>query len=281
MALLLCGIAITAAQLKERALLVPSEQPADLAERLLGESRRAVGAHFYEQADAYFHGGVPHTPPVAADTLFRRWRERLIPEAHAHIADNRIAEIMPWLRMATATDPRNVEAHLVAAYWLDRAIGRRDAAEELLRSALRKNPRDYRLRMELGRLCIRHGEWAGARDHLKTALAQWADQPLDDPEQHALDRAEILTYLGYLEEAAGRLVSAAEAYETVARDFPNREGLLRRAQMLRTGEQPPESAEQILRFLAAAENRHVCDRESHHHDADGDADLQGQGRNRP
>ena len=123
--------------------------------RVLGVSRVAFGQAFFISADDYFHRGVGRQHEERfAGCLFQRWGSAIRPSGHIHTEGYSAGEIIPWLRMATAADPENVEAFLTMAYWLTR-LGKIEAAEQVLREAQRLHPRDSRLLGERGRLAFR------------------------------------------------------------------------------------------------------------------------------
>ena len=259
----------------------PAEDSA--AAVLFGESRHAVGGDFYEKADTYFHRGVEHFEARALtnDPVQRLWAD-IAPRRHVHLEGQRVDEIMPWLRLATAADPHNVDAYLVAAFWLGSAARNPKAAEQVLLEARRNNPGDYRIFLEEGRLRLRTRDWARARQVFQAALACWPKPAPADDTQSLLDKGEILTYLGLLDEAAGQIQDAIGAFRIVLALYPERSRVAARLRALESGTQPDVEALTLLhRLFEQSDHRAFPDeagRTSHDdHDAPGDADSPSTG----
>ena len=65
-----------------------------VASLLLGESRRALSADFYEQADTFFHRGVSHDEKRAiTNDWIQTWRENLAPTVHVHTEGNAVGRV--------------------------------------------------------------------------------------------------------------------------------------------------------------------------------------------
>jgi len=226
-----------------------------MAGLLMGESRQAVSLNFFNTADQYFHKGVAHRPPqIALHGIFRRWEGAITPEQHAHAEGADSAEILPWLKLATRTDPHNVEAFLVAAFWASTGLHRSDLADEILAEAQRSNPADYRIPLEKGRMAIRASNFDGAEKALSAALALI---PADSTNQQ-MDRAEILTFLGFLREAKGVRADALLFFKNALAIFPERAYINERVALLEAGTEPPESAAELLRKLTQQTAHDAC-----------------------
>ncbi len=242
---------------------------------LFGSSRRALSADLYERADMYFHRGVPHRQKrVERHDWMQRLRADISPEAHRHAEGLDSAEIVPWLRLATDADPHNVEAWLVAAFWLETGIQRADLAEQVLRDAQRYNPGDYRVLLDRARLYVRSGRFREAANVLEAALARWPGSLDPADRQSLLDKAEILTYRAFLYEMDGHPRDAAAGFKNVLAIFPGRTYIEDRMRELETGKTPTDSARVLLERgvkraahqACAEETEHDHEDEAHAHD---------------
>ncbi len=260
LALTLAGAAFAlACRLADSA--APGEGAAgSVAAAILGESRLALSDAFYLEADTTFHQGVGHYRPRAFTGFFVKLGQEIIPGGHVHLQAGGVAEVVPWLYLATRLDPGNVTAYAVAAFWLAGEAGRPDLAERVLAEARRANPRDYRVYLESGCLAIKLGNLARAKALLETALTLWPGKPEAADPSAPLDLAEILMYRGLLYENDGALAQAREMYRRVLGICPERRALRERLAFLETqgrSPSPPFQLWQSMLFRHAA----VCDQE--------------------
>jgi tetratricopeptide (TPR) repeat protein len=242
---------------------------------LFGASRDALSASFYTQADMFFHKGVAYSrPKTIARDPFRQALNRIAPEYHRHPVGLETAEIMPFLRLATDMDPHNIDAYLVAAFWMTTGAERPDLAADILRAAHRNNPGNYRVLLELGRLQLRRGQIDLARHALDAAIRFWPgkDDPLD--RQTRLDRAEMLTYRALLHELAGAPERAADLLAEVRSLFPERTLLAERIARLRAGQPALVPALTLMREMLASRPDHmvISSAGDSHHQHDHGAD---------
>lgn len=230
----------------------------------MGESRRAVSVNLFNTADQYFHKGVAHHPPqIALHGIFQRWEKAITPEQHAHAEGADSAEILPWLKLATRTDPHNVEAFLVAAFWASTGLHRNDLADEILAEAQRANPADHRIPLEKGRMAIRSANFNEAEKALSAALTLIPAGNTNQP----MDRAEILTFLGFIKEAKGSRVEALQFFKNALAIFPERTYIKDRIGLLEAGTEPTETAAESLRKLTLQTAHDACkDNEGDHDD---------------
>ena len=234
---------------------------------MFGEGRQALSLNFFNEADLYFHKGVAHLQPrISTHSFFQRWQDTLTPERHAHAEGVSSAEILPWLKLATQTDPRNVDAFLVAAFWAETGLRRDDLAREILNEAQRSNPGDYRIPLEKGRLFIRTGRFTMARDSLSSALQFQSRQPATTPDsQFTLDQAEILSFLGFLYEMKGMRTDAIRCFNNALAIFPKRTYIKERVILLEEGREPPDTARSLLEKLTRQTAHDAC-HDEHDHD---------------
>lgn len=235
-----------------------------LTRLVAGGTRNAFSASFYQVADTYFHRGVPHlTEKLFEDSPFQRAATVISPVGHAHRHGEEVEEMMPWLWLAVRADTHNVEAYRVTAFWLATDADRPDLAHEVLQEAHRNNPRSYQVRIDMARLELKRGNRQRATDHLDAALRLWPLNRTVNPELAALERAEILLYLGLLHEADGNRDDALRLYDEIARSFPDRHLAAQRVETLRRDETPRVAADVLLDRLVVAQEEWVtvCDAE--------------------
>ena len=236
---------------------------ASIIDRVFGTTRVAMGAHFYMEADRYFHLGVGHKPPHIYKGIFYPWAEAIQPTGHVHPRDREINEILPWLRVATALDPHNVDAFLNAAYWISGQGGRSDLGEAIFLEAQRYNPDDYRIFQEKGLYYVREKKDHQATHALDRAIQLWPSRQDPDDEQTRLDLAQILTIRAFLYEIAGEKEQALGLFKQASSMFPNNQGLAKRVEMLEKGEGSEAAARKTWdSFFPRSQ---ICSREAHQH----------------
>ena len=234
--------------------------------RLLGESRRALGGAMVEQADRYFHRGIGHARKRVPMGFIQRAADHVNPRLPEHLEGHEIDEIMPWLRMATRLNPRDVDAFLDAAFWVDaRQGGRRDLALGILAEARRHNPGDYRIPMQRGRVLLRGGEVRAAARAFDAALAMWETTGGVDQARRELDRAALLDFRGFVHELEGDQAAALGCYRERAR---TRSGVNGSQAVIREIEEGRRSRRDAERQLAVLMGSAVDPDEQCRHDED-------------
>ncbi len=236
---------------------------------ILGPARSLLSAGLYERADTYFHKGVPHHKEEAFHGIFHKWKESITPREHAHAEGGEIEEIMPWLRLATQSDPHNIEVYLVASFWLNSECQRNDLAQQAIQEAIEKNPERYELPLELARLQLSGGEYGHATASFDQALALVTRPNQKDPDQAAIDLPTIYMAQSYVYEALGQREQAIHA----TREFlalRSSEHFADRLEKLESGMLDPEAAKARLGELFQKE--HSCERDDHDHDHDHECD---------
>ena len=230
-----------------------------VALKALGASRIAVGDQLYEAADRTFHKGVGVYRRSAFTGWFTRLGRAVTPEGHVHLQAEGVNELVPWLYLATRADPHNVEAYVVAAFWLAGEGGRPDLAERVLDEARANNPRDYHVYQEKGRLALKKGSLIEAARAFDAAGALWELDSGPDKIQARLDRAEMLVCRGLLYEESGDVPRALTCYRNMLALFPGRLGIRERvAELAERGcaRVTPTAMRQTIMF----QRRHVCER---------------------
>ncbi|MBN2162615.1 MAG: hypothetical protein JXR25_10580 [Pontiellaceae bacterium] len=233
---------------------------------ILGPARELLSKGLYERADVYFHKGAEYVKEEAFESIYQKWLHEIHPIKHVHAEGAEIEEIMPWLRLATKSNPHNVEAYLVASYWLNGAAGQPETALQVINEAIEKNPDRYELFQEKGRLLLGLHRDDEAASALESALAFVARPEQDDPEQAALDLSFILTIQSFLYEALGQQEQAIRTTEVFLSIHPDQPVFTKRLEALRYGKMDPEHAKERIEELFV--KNHECSREEHDHDND-------------
>jgi tetratricopeptide (TPR) repeat protein len=230
----------------------------------LGDARRMFANHFFIKADAYFHSGFYptvydnldsyKTPHIAEDsgamrgentgdeTTFlgkpRNWIDRFgrqfFPSVHTHLTEggangqekeSEVREILPWMKLSSALDPKRVETYTVTAYWL-RRIGKPREAEEFLHEGLKENPGNPQLLFDLGRLYAesRHDP-VRARNIWEAGLRNLERSPEKDKDENKFIAEQILGFLAKLEENANNTQKAIALLRSLKMLSPNPVGV--------------------------------------------------------
>lgn len=232
----------------------------DFASLLVGGGRQALSLSLFNEADRYFHKGVGHLESrVTPHRLFSHWQDAITPQGHAHADGLQSAEILPWLKLAARADPGNVDAFLVSAFWAESGLHRSDLALQILEEARRLNPSDYRVPLEMARLAIRSGRYPPARTSLECALQLQSARPGDTtPREASLDRAEILSFLGFISELNGQRAYAVDCFKNALAIFPDRSYIRERVATLEAGREPTDSAASLMEKLTRRSTQDAC-----------------------
>ena len=222
--------------LNEVSAATPSE-PTDPLSRLVGSAKEVIGDTLFVKADIYFHGGVMHGHPhdESAETLETEgvfheakqrpeeapgdWIAKINREIQTHtlmhLSKEKRKEMLPFFALSTALDPRNVEAVLTAAYWLEHEFGKTEDAIELLKKGVRDNPSSWETENALGRLYFRQKkDWTLAEWHLREAVRKSESGKIEN-----FERVQISYYLGETYLALGKKNEALGAYRNASRYF--------------------------------------------------------------
>ncbi|MBP9733632.1 MAG: hypothetical protein KBD07_04580 [Candidatus Omnitrophica bacterium] len=136
----------------------------------LGSAKEAAGDLIYQRADEYFHGGMDRNmmslhgeahededdPRYHAEVETTDWVMRVNSSIrimeHRHLENQDSAEILPLLSMSTTLNPKNMDAALTAAYWLEKATGDVEKPIEVLIKASKADDRDWKAPFAIGEL---------------------------------------------------------------------------------------------------------------------------------
>lgn len=214
--------------------------------RLLGESKAALTWYFYHQADTYFHGGWEHLKNEAfRGSIYQSITGEISPRYHIHLSGSGVKEIMPWLRLATLTDPHDIRIVFDSAFWLAHDAKRPDLAEEILLSAQIENPFNYQVQFERGRVFLMQNKIEEAKRAFDAGLAFWPSKDKPDTEEAKDGKARLLLYRALLHEADGEKKEAVSKLEEILRLFPERTHLLARINDLKEGKKPSLLASRV------------------------------------
>ncbi len=241
-----------------------------LAGRLLGAARVGLGEDAFVRADDYFHMGVGHHERKAfEDSVYQRLAADIRPSGHVHAEGYDVREIMPWLRVTTRMDPRNVPAYLTTAFWLAGALQRPDQAEQVLMEAQRNNPGDYRVLSERALLLLRRADDEAAARLFDAGIRRWPGPMDPEDEQARADLSQMLSYRGFLYSIGGDRDSAMRCFERALEAMPRNPALAARVEAFRRGEDTTERDRATWESLF---KRRECAREHGDHDHDHDHD---------
>jgi hypothetical protein len=223
---------------------------------LLGDSSRMFANSFYVKADAYYHSGFYptifdnnaafKTAHMAEDTggvssknqgeetgfmgAPRDWLDafgrHFIPNRHTHLdeggaADDlsgseQVREILPWLKLSTELDPKNVQTYTVTAYWLRQRMHKTAEANQVLLEGLRENPGSCDILFELGRFYAESDHDTNRAENVWMAAARnWKPVDGDEDAKYANDSIyeKIATRVAETELNAGHPEQAIRWFE--------------------------------------------------------------------
>ena len=249
------------------AMSSPAGAGISAADQMAGDCRIALGSRFFDRADLYFHRGVPHaTKQALRASVFQRLAESVCPREHVHAEGDQVSEVMPWLRLATRCNPRDIETYLVAAFWLTSAANRTDLALDVLREAQQNNPKNHRVYLERGRILLSENQLAESKHEFDVGLAFWPGPEDPESEEAKYDLRNLLLHRAMLLEVDGKAAAAVADLRRIERLYPGSQGIAERAHVLESGEAPTTSARDVLDSLLSenARERSACHREDEH-----------------
>ena len=167
----------------------------------------AFGRQFFPSVHTHLDEGGPKGHPVASGDLGD---------------SSEIREILPWLRLSSELDPKNIRTYVVTAYWLRQRLGKVAEAEKFLRDGLRENPGSFEILFELGRVYAenRHDN-ARARNLWEMALKNWRISEASKPEPDKYILIQIVSRLAVLEQKEGNNQAALNYMEIWKQYSPN------------------------------------------------------------
>lgn len=197
----------------------------------LGSAKEAAGDLIYQRADEYFHGGMDrnmmrihgeahederdsryHAEVETADWVMRVNRNIRIME-HRHLEQKDSAEILPLLSMSTTLNPRNMDAALTAAYWIEKSTGSVEKPIEVLLKASKSDESDWKVPFAIGELLfLKKKQPRDAVPYLEQAVAR-----LTPDNAMPFDWVRVRYALAEALAASGEAAKALQRYrETLA-----------------------------------------------------------------
>jgi tetratricopeptide (TPR) repeat protein len=232
---------------------------------LMGESRRLFATQSFVEADVYFHSGYyptmfdtkeaesnldvnvkeagtnnaalvngrRHEAEEAGEGFLgppRDWVERFgrhfIPTEHTHLANAKVAEILPWLRLSADLDPHRIQTYVTASYWLRTTLNQPGEAEQFLREGLKANPGSFEILLELGYVLDRNKKDPRvARNVFGQALQEWKKQDAAGLEPSPKAEVEILDGLVVTDGELNDLQQLLADLESLKAVSPNPAGI--------------------------------------------------------
>jgi len=230
---------------------------------MMGESRRLFANQLFVEADVYFHSGYypsmfdkqeldldmnskeeaeSHRAAPASGRRHeaeegggflggpRDWVERFgrhfFPTEHTHLANAKVSEILPWLRLSADMDPHRIQTYLTASFWLRGTLGQPDEAAQFLHEGLRANPDSYEILLELGYVYdLNKKNPRLARNVLEEALKKWKEQDAAGLKPPPKARVEILDALVRADEEQKDLKQLLVDLEALKAVSPNKEAI--------------------------------------------------------
>lgn len=237
---------------------------------MLGSARIALSAHFYDIAETYFHRGKARLVPQAFhDSIFQRMSANIHPQIHQHRAGEDTREIMPWLWLATRTDPTRIDQYIAASFWLSRELHRNDLALSVLQEAKWRNPFQYRVLLEEGVLFLHENKRESATQAFNAALAFWPSSESPQGTEALQEKARALLYRALLFEAEGKKDKAIEDLQAILTLFPKRTELQDRIRELKENDQPSLLASQVWGDMLKKESESRTSHDQCTYDHDG------------
>ncbi len=215
--------------------------------QVMGEARSIISNLSLLQADLYFHGGIGNardehegafafvergadhdhekclhgeiTHDTSPYNLLLRLSDEISITEHFHLKGDQLKEIVPWLYMASETDPNNVLAYTLTGYYLAYRLDKVEQALAFLKKGLMNNPDSWQINGEIGRIYFQKVKnyYASSR-YLSRAKVLLEKAPHDKFQERA-----ILAYLALSYERLGEDQKALPLYHRLDDLFPDQE----------------------------------------------------------
>ena len=241
------------------ALRPQTQDQAGFVATMMGESRRLFANQLFVEADVYFHSGYYPTmfdtpeneadldvnskeeavSPHAAPASGRRpeadegggflgtphnWVERFgrhfIPTEHTHLANAKVSEILPWLKLSADMDPHRIQTYLTASYWLRGTLNQPDEALRFLHQGWQANPDSYEILLELGYVYdFNKKNPRIARNLFELALQKWKKQDtagLNPPDKAHIEIMDALVRVDEEQNDLQQLLVDLEALQALS-----------------------------------------------------------------
>jgi tetratricopeptide (TPR) repeat protein len=257
----------------------------------IGSGQRLFAESFYREADVYYHSGYYpsiydnreafQTEHIGEDTgavashnhgeetsfmgpsldIIDSFGRNFTPSRHTHLDEGgptddlstsyRVAEILPWLKIASKLNPEDVKTYLVMAFWLRSRLNQVSDAEHVLREGLRNNPRNPQLLFELGRIYFDdYHQPERARALWEGALRAWTEEkpgvPIADRLKYSIQNFDDRFIYGQLYEHLAVLEKQQTNFNAAIADL----------QMAKLGSTKPEDVQQQIDDLKREASSH-------------------------
>ncbi len=218
-----------------------------ITEIILGGAQIALSQHFMEVADTYFHNGVERFRPAAfKNTFFQHTLEKVSPTTHSHASGEQMKEIMAWISLAIWLNPHDIQAYLLAGFWLAEGIGKIQTAINILEQGEQNNPYSFQIQLELGRVYAMQGRLKDAEKAFETGLRIWPSGLSPDTPEAKRGIIALLVYNGLFQEINNENKEAVETYKKLLALSPDEPKVKERMEMLAKDMQPSVLASTIL-----------------------------------
>ncbi|MGF1571985.1 MAG: hypothetical protein ACFCU1_02835 [Sumerlaeia bacterium] len=121
------------------------------------------------------HSGTPTLiPPAEKDfrgivgyfeRQVRPWQDPSLP--HVHTSGK---ELLPWYRVMTLSDPKNVRGFMIGSYWLS-TTGKYSEAREFLSEGIKNNPESFQLPLYRARIILKEIQYTRQRTADENAMS--------------------------------------------------------------------------------------------------------------
>lgn len=212
--------------------------------RALGEGRSIISSLSILQADRYFHRGMGHQdedhqgqtcvtkmsdadaaehgdreiePVPGKFNILPRMSQAIEVTRHVHLDGDQIKEIIPWLYYAIKIDPHNVEAYVLASYYLSERLNKVNEGIIVLREGLTSNPDSWQINAELGRIYFKHF----ANYEVAAKFLSRAGELIQQVPHDKFQERSVLSFLAYSYEGLGQNEKALPLYRRMHELFPD------------------------------------------------------------
>jgi tetratricopeptide (TPR) repeat protein len=172
------------------------------------------------------------------------WRDPTL--AHRHTAGT---ELLPWYRLATMSNPRNVRGYLIGAWWLknQRTAEQLEEALKFIEEGIANNPRAFQLHLMRGNILRRMERHDEARAAYRAAadlgIAQRPPDGKEGPAWTSYNEDDITAAI-LLSVFSERDQNGREAALALARDYLARlQSFPPLDRVIRSLEKPPDATE--------------------------------------
>lgn len=230
--------------------------PGEAAATSLQEGRSFLADLCLQRSADYYHSGA--LPSIFAfgqstemqeghdhhdHSVFDQFLRNFYPTGHTHLdsggasgkKDNLVAEVLPWLWLAAALDPKRDYPYSEAAFWLRKSLGMPRVAESFLREGYRQNPDSILICYELGKIAWQdHDNIPQARFYLARSFNLFEAHPTLRSENQRT-YAQLLGVLAQIEQDDRNYEQAVVYLNRLQNYSPFPEAIRQWSQTMQTG----------------------------------------------